>query len=257
MLCDAHLHAPVLAERDPGFPERFREGPYRACSAAHSGPEMDANLALRDRGLDLVLSFGIHPQWTVWTWADRLADLARGGEIAAIGETGFDFFGDRPERIRNPENLAAQRAAFEYQLGLAERYDLPLVVHLRRALDLAFEYAPRLKRIPAALFHSWSGPVREAEALIARGVPAYFSFGAPILNGNRRARESCALLPADRVLLETDAPWQPPRGADFCTIEHLALIRDEAARLRDTAPEAVEEASAAAFEAVFGKRDTA
>jgi len=54
------------------------------------------------------------------------------------------------------------------------------------------------------------------------------------------------------VLLETDAPYQPPRGFEFCTIEHLALIRDEAARLRGTTPEAVEESTRAAFEAVFG-----
>lgn len=249
---DAHIHAPELAERDPGFPERFRAGGYRACSAAHSGPEMDAARALRDSGLDLRLSFGIHPQWTVWTWADRLAEEARNGGIDAIGEAGFDFFGDRPERVRNPENVAAQRSAFEYQLGLAERYGLPLVLHVRRALDLAFEYAPRLKRVPAALFHSWSGPVREAESLLAKGVPAYFSFGAPILNGNRKARESCALLPADRVLLETDAPWQPPRGAEFCTLEHLARVRDEAARLRGIRPEEMEEFAAEAFEAVFG-----
>jgi len=251
MLCDAHMHAPVLAERDPGFPERFRAGPYRACSAAHSGPEMDANLALRNSGLDLLLSFGIHPQWTVWTWADSLAELARAGTIAAIGEAGFDFFGDAPERVRNPENLAAQRAAFEYQLGLAERYGLPLILHIRRALDLAFEYSARLKRIPAVVFHSWSGPLREAEALLARGVPAFFSFGAPIRNGNRKARESCARLPAERVLLETDAPYQPPRGFEFCAIEHLALIRDEAAGLRGIPPEAVEESTEAAFAAAF------
>ena len=252
MLCDAHMHASVLAERDPEFPARFRAGPYRACSAAHSGPEMDANRALKDSGMDIVLSFGIHPQWTVWTWADRLAEEARSGTLRAIGEAGFDFFGDTPERVRNPGNLAAQRAAFEYQLGLADRYGLPLVLHLRRALDLIFEYTPRLKRLPACVFHSWSGPVREAESLLARGIPAYFSFGAPIVNGNRKARESCALLPAERVLLETDAPWQPPRGSEFCAPEHLTIIRNEAARLRNIAPETVEESTEAAFAAVYG-----
>ncbi len=195
MLCDAHIHAPVLAVRDPGFPERFRAGGYRACSAAHSGPEMDANLSLRDEGLDLVLSLGMHPQEPDWSLADRMESEARSGSLAAIGEAGFDFYGDEPYRTRTPENLAAQRRAFEHQLALAERYGLPLVLHVRRALDLVFEYAPRLKRIPAAVFHSWSGPLPEARALLDRGVPAYFSFGAPILNGNRRARESCALLP--------------------------------------------------------------
>lgn len=253
---DAHIHAPELAERDPGFPERFREGGYRACSAAHSGPELDAARVLKESGLDLRLSFGIHPQGTVWTWAERLAGEAQTGRIDAVGEAGFDFFGDVPERVRNPENLAAQRAAFEFQLGLAERCGLPLVLHVRRALDLVFEYASRLKRVPAALFHSWSGPLREAESLLVRGVPAYFSFGAPILNGNRKARQSCALLPSERVLLETDAPWQPPRGSEFCTIEHLALVRDEAARLRGISPEAMEESAAEAFEAVFGRKGT-
>lgn len=254
MLCDAHMHASVLAEQDPGFPARFRSGSWRACSASHSDLEMDENLGLRDSGMDIVLSFGMHPQGIDWALADRMAALARAGTLSAIGEAGFDFYGDEPGRVRTPENLAAQRAAFEYQLSLAERYGLPLVLHVRRALDLVFEYSGPMKRLKACLFHSWSGPHREAQALLKRGVPAFFSFGGAIVNGNKKARESCALLGADRVLIETDAPFQPPRGSAFCTLEHLAVIRDEAARLRGVPPEALEESTAAAFGAVYGRR---
>jgi TatD DNase family protein len=252
MLADAHIHLADLLERDPGFPERLARAfagpgdgagtgpPWGCCAASHDAGEWERTEALRGRLPPFVSSFGIHPQWAVWTHADFLSGLAASGKIAAIGEAGFDFYGDKPERVRSPENEGAQRAVFEYQLELAERTGLPLLLHLRKAMDLAFAYAPRLRRLPAAVFHSFSGGPRDAEAFLARGVNAYFSFGAPVLNGNKRAAAACASVPADRLLCETDAPWQPPRpspaaGVDaghFCRAEDIARVAAGMAELR-------------------------
>jgi TatD DNase family protein len=240
-VADAHIHLADLLDRDPAFPERLRGCPWEGCASSHDEAEWGRVEALRPRLPPFVSSFGIHPQNPVWDGADLLARLATAGRIAAIGEAGFDFFADRPERTRTAENESAQRAAFEYQLALAERFGLPLLVHLRKAMDLAFAYAPRLRRLPAVIFHSFAGSPLDAESLLARGVPAYFSFGAPILNGNRRAASACAAVPVERLLAETDAPWQPPRRsppvrADFCRAEDMepvvlgmALIRGVAA----------------------------
>ncbi len=241
MLADAHIHLLDLLGPDPGFPERLSGEDWLGCAASHDEAEYHETLALRrpaagghggEGGLDFVTSFGIHPQWAVWKNADFLASLAAKGELAAIGEAGFDFFADRPERVRTPENEGQQRAVFEYQLELAERHGLPLILHLRKAMDLAFEYSSRLKRLPGAVFHSYSGTARDAESLLARGVPAWFSFGCPILNGNKRSRSACVAAPLDRLLAETDAPWQPPSGSDFCRPEHLRVVIAGMARLR-------------------------
>jgi TatD DNase family protein len=272
---DAHIHLADLLGRDPDFPERIsvdilsgksriavpkRESDSHAvywsrwvcCAASHDESEWEKVEALRSRLPPFVSSFGIHPQWAVWKNADFLARLAAEGKIAAIGEAGFDYYGDRPERVRNAENEGAQRAIFDFQIELAERSGLPLLLHLRKAMDMAFAYAPRLRRLRAAIFHSYSGTPREAESLLAKGVNAYFSFGAPILNGNKRACAACASIPADRLLAETDAPWQPPRGGEFCRAEDLATIVEGIARMRDVGSERLGEAIEKNFRSAYG-----
>jgi TatD DNase family protein len=254
-VADAHIHLADLLDRDPDFPERLSE--YTCCAASHDESEWERVEALRDRLPPFVSSFGIHPQWAVWKNADFLARLASEGRIVAIGEAGFDFFGDRPERVRNAENEGAQRAVFEYQLDLAERFGLPLLLHLRKAMDMAFYYAPRMRRLPGAIFHSYSGTSRDAESLLAKGVNAYFSFGAPILNGNKRSAAACAAVPEDRLLVETDAPWQPPKRAsprdvDFCRAEDIGLILEGMATLRGMSPEETAALTTENFRHAFG-----
>jgi TatD DNase family protein len=257
MQSDAHLHLVDLSELDPLFPERLAVGPWLGCAASHDEAEFERSEALRTRiesggRARCVASFGIHPQWAVWKNADFLARLAAEGRIAAIGEAGFDFFGDRPERVRNPENERAQRAVFEYQLGLAERHGLPMLLHLRKAMDQAYAYAPRFKRLRGAVFHSYSGTERDIESLVAKGVPAWFSFGTPILKGNKRARAACAAAPEDRLLAETDAPWQGLRGSPFCRAEDIAAVIAEMAAIRGACAAALEEAVAANFRSCYG-----
>jgi len=237
VLSDAHIHLVDLLDRDPGFPGRLAAFDWMGCAASHDEPEFLRSEALRpviEAGgkARFVSSFGIHPQWAVWKNADFLARLAADRGIAAVGEAGFDFFGDRPERVRNDENERAQRAVFEFQLALAERHDLPILLHLRKAMDMAFAYAARLKRLPAVVFHSYSGTVRDTESLLAKGLPAWFSFGTPILKGNKRARAACASAPADRILAETDAPWQPPGGVSYCAFETIEAVIGEMAAIR-------------------------
>jgi TatD DNase family protein len=264
---DAHIHLANLLERDPGFPERILASPalstWACCAASHDEGEWQRTEGLRARLPPFASSFGIHPQWAVWKNADFLARLAAGGRIAAIGEAGFDFFGDTPERVRNRENESAQREVFEYQLELAERSGLPLLLHLRKAMDLAFAYAPRLKRLPAAIFHSFAGTSSDAESLLAKGVNAFFSFGAPIMNGNKRAAAACASVPEERLLSETDAPWQPPRrgpalspfrgvDADFCRAEDIALVATGMAALRGIGVDELEARIRRNFDRAFG-----
>ncbi len=253
MSVDAHIHFANLFERDPGFPGRFALSGISACAASHRPDEFLWTEALRERGLRFRTSYGIHPQWPVMDHADFLAALVREGRIEVIGEAGFDFFGDRPEYTRTEENLATQRRAFEYQLELALASGLPLLVHIRRAIDLMFEYAKPLSRLKAVIFHCWPGTPGEAQALLRKRIPAYFSFGTIVLNGHKRAVESLRALPADRILSETDAPWQPPRGSSFCRYEDLGLVVEAMASLRGLEVPALEDLVAANWAGIFGE----
>src|SRR6185503_10208110 len=101
-----------------------------------------------------VASVGIHPNASgAATEADfaAIAELARDPHVAAIGETGLDYFRDRtpPER---------QRWAFDWHLHLAEALGLPVVVHTRNAHDdVASALTRRSKDRPAGVLHCFSG----------------------------------------------------------------------------------------------------
>ncbi|PKL24340.1 MAG: hypothetical protein CVV47_11390 [Spirochaetae bacterium HGW-Spirochaetae-3] len=212
MLIDAHFHADDLAAIDPEFALEYRQSGTLGLASVHDAAGLATTRRVMDGVGPYLLSFGIHPQLAVMDEAATIESLAASGDIAAIGECGFDFFGDAPNLVRTPENERAQRTAFEFQLELAERHGLPVVLHLRRADDLLFEYARRLSRLRAVVLHSWPGPANEALDFLARCPRALFSFGLSIVNGNGKARSSAAALPDSAIVTETDAPYQPPRG---------------------------------------------
>jgi TatD DNase family protein len=161
---------------------------------------------------------------------DLLACLAGEGRLAAVGETGFDLY--------NPvfrETEAVQEELFAAHLEIAGTYGLPLVLHVRRAMHKIFAHTGELKRLPAVVFHSWPGSPGEGLSLLRRGVNAFFSFGTTLLLGRKNTLRSCAAFPPERLLLETDAPWQPLRNAFFSRWADLALIRSAAAAVRNKA----------------------
>jgi len=218
VLVDAHFHADDLCRYRPDFASWFAPLPdgasHRGLASCHDAAGYQATLELQAAaGARWLVSFGLHPQLPVLDELPLLTRLAESGSIAAIGEAGFDFFGDRPERLRNPANLERQRQAFEAQLELAIRQGLPMVLHLRKASDIIFQYSSQLSRLPGFILHGWSGPANEAASLLQRCPRACFSFGTGLLNGNRKAAACVARLPATALLTESDAPYQPPRAA--------------------------------------------
>jgi TatD DNase family protein len=183
-----------------------------------------------------------------------LSRLAADGEIDYVGEAGFDFSGDTPLRIRNEANLLSQKEAFEFQLSLAARQGLPLVVHVRKGMDIILGYGQRLARLPSVIFHSWPGRIQDANAILKQGTNAYFSFGTTLLRDARHALETCALLAPDRILSETDAPWQPPKGTPWTNAAKIIDVVEKIAILRHISPEAAQSILAENFFAAFGAR---
>jgi Tat protein secretion system quality control protein TatD with DNase activity len=260
MLVDTHFHADDLYSHDPDFPTRYLAASVVGLASVHDEAGLEATRRIMNSAGPYLLSFGLHPQLPVMDEAGRLENLAASGQIAAIGECGFDFFGDVPQRVRNDENMKAQQTVFEFQLELAERHGLPMVLHLRRADDLLFSYSRRLSRLPAIILHSWGGPANEALDFRARCPNAKFSFGGTILNGNKKARASAAALPAGAILSETDAPFQPPREAplpgarlirEYSTIEDIQVTLRELAGLRAVDPALIQEQINTNFMEVF------
>jgi TatD DNase family protein len=183
-----------------------------------------------------------------------LQSLAAAGRIHAVGEAGFDLYA-QPYR----DTEARQDELFAAQLEIALDQGLPLVLHIRRAMHKVFFHSRPLKRLPAVVFHSYPGTLREGLDLLKRGINAYFSFGAPILLNHKAALDACARLPPDRLLLETDAPYQPLRGRPFSSWGDLPRFLRAAAELRREAgssrasPEDLEALIEANFRRAYGR----
>jgi len=119
----------------------------------------------------------------------------------AIGECGLDFY------IKNP-NKKRQLEIFEAQVALAAETQLPLIIHARKSVEevlLILKQYPGLKGV----CHSFSGSLQQAEHLIERGF--FLGFGGPATYPRaKRLHRLLAELPLEAILLETDAPDQPP-----------------------------------------------
>ena len=231
--CDAHFHLVQSAsyENLSSFAEAFTRLGFRGCTCSHSEGEFlrQEEFAAEFGGaLSLKLAFGLHPQNPDLSRAPFLEKLVREKRIDAIGESGFDFFTSefRSDRLRQDE-------AWHLSLELASCYGLPVVIHDRKALDLIFRDASLLKKIPAAVFHSFAFGPRETLSVLNHGINAYFSFGKALLNGNKKSMACVAELPLERLLFETDAPYQTLKGESFTPLGDIKLVYQKASELRN------------------------
>lgn len=229
MYIDAHFHIDDLLNYLPDLAARLTDAAISGIASCHSLESFTAsNIVIQNinkhsntrtdysvKSLPgapcIYISFGIHPQAIQMSLIDTAYDLAQKKTIQAIGECGFDFYGDRPGCILNETNLALQKEAFEVQIALAERFNLPLIIHARKAEAILFQYTKQLAKIRAVIFHSWNKSAQEARDLLRHVPEAYFSIGTGIVNGNKKTFASAGTLPLTHLLTESDAPWQPPR----------------------------------------------
>jgi len=193
-------------------------------------------------------AYGLHPMFLDRHRPEDLEELEgwlAAERPAAVGECGLDFFveGLDPER---------QRFFFDRQLRLARQFDLPLVLHARRAVD---EVIASLRRIGGlrGVVHSWSGSEEQARQLFALGF--HLGIGGPVTYERaRRLRRTVAGMPLQYLLLETDAPDQPDawhRG-ERNEPARLPLVLEAVAALRGQSPQDVAEATTANAERLFG-----
>lgn len=155
---------------------------------------------------------------------DKLIPLYKNKKVVAVGEIGLEYHYDFVPKEH-------QKQMFETQLRLAKELELPVVVHDREAhadtLELLQKYRPK------GVVHCFSGSVELAEEILRLGM--YIGLGGAVTFKNaRKPLEVAAAIPADRLLLETDAPYMSPvpyRGK-ICTSAHIALVAEKIAEVR-------------------------
>ena len=255
MFCDAHCHPFDLLDF---INENELETMLNGITCVTSSWDLEQfeyseRLAARTAAAEtarVIPGYAIHPQLPLFVSGDfkkppeerqrdydihgtllpLLEKLAAEKRLGAVGETGFDLF---DAQYKLTEKI--QDEIFAFHLETALKYDLPMVLHVRKAMHKVFENLKVLRKVCSVIFHSWRGTLIEGESLLRHGVNVYFSFGAAIINNHKQAQRCCAVFPADRLLLETDAPYLPPQGKKFSTWADLPVICQRAADLRKAA----------------------
>ncbi|HEU0277581.1 MAG TPA: TatD family hydrolase [Rhodanobacteraceae bacterium] len=229
-----------------------------------TGASRESSLAARELAVAhpgvLRATAGVHPHHAGDYGADTdaaLRALARTPEVVAVGETGLDYFRDLSPR-------SAQRAAFERQLAIAIDLGAPLFLHQR---DAHADFLALLKaardRVPGAVVHCFTDQKRALFDYL--DLDCHIGITGWICDERRGAHlvELVRSIPANRLMLETDAPYLLPRDLPRPPANrrnepaYLAHVCAAVARARGEGPDATAANATATARAFFGLRPAA
>ena len=183
---------------------------------------------------------GLHPT-SARDWTDEVAasleDLLARERVVAVGESGLDMYWDT-------SYLDVQERVLEAHVAWAKRYDKALVIHTRNSVDEAIATLERVSPPERLVFHCWSGDGEQLRRVLELG--AFVSFAGNVTFKSAGAlRELAAIVPEDRLLVETDSPYLAPvpyRGKPNEPM-HVALVGTALAEARGDTVEAVADAT--------------
>ncbi len=248
-LVDTHCHLDGRTfeqDRDAVI-ARAREAGVETMVAIGSGdgpPDLEAGIRLAESYSFIYATVGVHPHDASKaddsTWANLIA-LAAYPKVVAVGEIGLDYH----YNLSPPET---QREVFSRQLAIARDAGLPIVVHTREAWDDTFEMLEKHWPAdgPGGIMHCFSGGAAEAERSLLLGFHISFS-GIVTYPKAVEVQEAARIVPLNRLLVETDAPYLAPvpyRGKR----NEPAYVVETAKRLAELRGESFEALATAAAE---------
>jgi TatD DNase family protein len=242
MLIDSHCHLDAEefdADRDAVIARARSAGVSMQIVPAVDAAGWDKLRAICAATPGLYPAYGLHPMYLSRHWPEHLTALREWLEHerpVAVGECGLDFF---------VEDLdpAQQQFYFDGQLRLAREFDLPVIVHARRAVDQVLAAVRRFAPLRGVV-HSFSGSSDQAKRLFDHGF--LIGLGGPVTYERaHRLRALAASVPIECLLLETDAPDQPDSAHRGRRNEpgRLPIVLETIAALRDISPEALAQAT--------------
>ncbi|HEY6096395.1 MAG TPA: TatD family hydrolase [Gallionellaceae bacterium] len=193
-------------------------------------------------------AYGIHPMYVARATPadlDVVREYLQQPNVVAVGEIGLDFF---------MENYDQQQQEFYFaeQLKLAREFELPVLLHIRRAQDTILKHLRQI-RVRGGIAHAFNGSPQQAAEFIKLGFKLGFG-GAMTYSRASKLRELARTLPLDSIVLETDAPDIPPdfleRGEPNKP-EYLPRIAQTLAELRGMSLQEIAAATSANAHAVI------
>ena len=202
-LVDTHCHldaAEFDADRDLEANAAKAAGVASIVIPAVEKANFSTVLQLCQRHLHCAPALGIHPMYVNRAELEDL-DILRGllsdDGVVAVGEVGLDYF------IEN-QDFARQEWFFVEQLKLAQEFNLPVILHVRRAVDAVLKNLRKFK-VVGGIAHAFNGSRQQADEFIKLGFKLGFG-GAMTFERALKIRELATTLPLESIVLETDAP---------------------------------------------------
>ena len=181
---------------------------------------------------DVWATAGVHPH-EARKGIDGIEGLLEDSNVVAVGEAGLEYHYDHSPR-------EDQKKVFAQQIELANKSELPLVIHTREAWEDTFKILDSEGVPKSIVFHCFTGGTIEAKECLERG--AYLSFSGIItFKKSESLRDAASECPLDRAMIETDSPYLTPvpfRGKKN-EPANVVLVGQELAYLQDKSPEEI------------------
>jgi len=233
----AHLELEPLVQDSVGVLKRATEaGIIAIITVGTNISDAEKALEIADRFDKVFVSMGVHPHNAKEVHEGTftiMEKLSKHPKVVAYGEIGLDFF-----RNRSPQSV--QVSVFADQLELAKKLAKPVVIHLRDAYDQGLEVLEKAGPLDAGgVIHCFSGDQKDADRALKLGF--YISIpGTVTYKKNDKLRSILNMVPENRILLETDAPFltpEPLRGKN----NEPALIVHTARKVAEIRKASIEE----------------
>jgi TatD DNase family protein len=216
MLIDTHCHldaAEFDADREAVAQQASEVGVGMIVIPAVEPNNFQSVIALSRQHPHCCYALGMHPMYVqnaspshIKALSDLVAQtISSENKLVAIGEIGLDFF---VSQSNQRENREIQEYFFAEQLKIAKEYDLPVILHVRRAVDEVLKHLRRNK-VRGGIAHAFNGSAQQAQEFIKLGFKLGFG-GAMTYSRALKIRELAKNLPLEAIVLETDAPDIPP-----------------------------------------------
>ena len=211
---DSHAHLDDVAfeeDREQIISEIRKAGVVKVISAGYSLEGSKKAIELSKKYDFIHATCGISPndipqtEEELWKMVDEIEKLAKENDkVLAIGEIGLDYYWEKDEKMRK-----LQRKAFIEQINMANRLNLPIVIHTREAVMDTLSILKENSVKNKGIFHCC--PLNRE--LVKEGLKLgfYISFAGPItFKNSKNADEIIDMIPNDRMLIETDSPYLSP-----------------------------------------------
>lgn len=228
---DSHSHyndEKFNQDRDKIIKDTYKEGITKFICAGYNVESSKFSLELANKYKFIYSICGISPN-DVPQSIEEIQNMIREIEniiksdknkkIVAIGEIGLDYYW-------NKENKELQRQMFKNQIELANKYDLPIVIHTREAVEDTIKILKENNVNNKGIFHCC--PLNRELVKEALKLDFYISFAGPItFKNSKNAEEIVNIVPIEKILIETDSPYlapEPKRGTrnDSRNVKYVA-----------------------------------